>query len=80
MPLPPRTYDGRTNTGYPIFVAISAASVKEFAMPNCGAKRLFDFNISPNAPRSSAKSMASGEVPSIFTPDSIKPLAKPSGV
>ena len=80
MPLPPNTYDGRTNTGYPILSAISAASSYELAIPNCGAVRLLPLRISPKAPRSSAKSMASGDVPRIFTPASFKPRASPNGV
>ena len=60
--------------------AIFADSSYEFAMPNFGADKLFVFSNSPNAPRSSAKSIASGEVPNIGMPASNKPRARPNGV
>ena len=60
--------------------AISIACICEAAIPNSGAIRFTDSRTSPNAPRSSAKLIASGLVPRIVTPAALSPAAKPSGV
>ena len=60
--------------------AISSASNCEEAIPNSGAVKACSARTLPNAPRSSAKLMASGEVPKIVTPAALRPAARPNGV
>ena len=80
MPRPPRTYDGRTSTGKPISAAISWACANDDAMPCLGAGSPASASSRPKAPRSSARWIAAGEVPTIGTPASSSPCASPSGV
>ena len=63
-----------------MFAAICSDCSYELAIPKFGAFKLFFSRTFAKAPRSSAKSIASGDVPRIFTPDSNNPLARPSGV
>ena len=49
-------------------------------MPCLGAGSPASASTRPNAPRSSARWIASGEVPTIGTPASSSPWASPSGV
>ena len=61
-------------------LATATASSAEYAMPCLGAGRLPSASTRPNSPRSSARSMASGLVPTIGTPSSLSACASPSGV
>ena len=49
-------------------------------MPCAGARSPARASSAPNAPRSSARSIDSGEVPTIGTPASLSRCASPSGV
>ena len=80
MPLPPRTNDGRTRTGKPILSAMTFAPAKFVAVPLAGASKLAFSKIFEKDPLSSARSIASGEVPRIGTPAFNKPWASPSAV
>mmetsp|Transcript_12475 Transcript_12475/g.41084 ORF Transcript_12475/g.41084 Transcript_12475/m.41084 type:complete len:358 (-) Transcript_12475:2033-3106(-) len=64
---PPSTYDGRTITGYPSFPATSCASSALRAMPPGGCWIPSLFKHASNRSRSSAASIASGEVPRMRT-------------
>ena len=65
---PPKTYEGLTRSGNPIFLDNSIASVAVSIVPYSGYGILFSFNKSENLPLSSAKSNASKEVPKILMP------------
>src|SRR5690606_25034521 len=56
IPCPPKTYEGRTNTGYPTCLATFNASSAEVATPYFGYGISNSFNRSEKRPRSSAKS------------------------
>ena len=60
--------------------AIRWASGYDVAMPCFGAGSPASASTRPNAPRSSARWIASGGVPTIGTPASLSPCARPSGV
>ena len=60
--------------------AMRRACANVVAVPYFGAGSPAAFSTSPNAPRSSARSMASGGVPTIGTPASASRCASPSGV
>jgi hypothetical protein len=60
--------------------AIRRACSKLVAVPNRGAGSPAMLSTSPNAPRSSARSMAFGLVPTIGTPAFSRRSARPSGV
>ena len=60
--------------------AISRASGNVVAMPCFGASRPVSCSTREKAPRCSAWSIASGEVPSTGTPASLSRCASPSGV
>src|SRR5947199_216633 len=68
MARPPSTYDGRTSTGYPIRSAAARASSTFVAVPFGGCVSPSSRAIASNRRRSSAMSIASGDVPRIFTP------------
>ncbi len=60
--------------------AIARASSYDVAIPCFGAGSPAAASTRPNAPRSSARWIASGVVPTIGTPASSRPWARPSGV
>src|SRR5215218_8416088 len=65
---PPRTYEGLTTTGYPSSRATSRASSGVDAVPNLGCGMPSSSSSRPNRERSSARSIASGEVPRMRAP------------
>ena len=80
MPRPPRTNDGLTRTGKPIRSAMTLASSRLVAVPFAGEIKPASSSILENAPRSSARSIASGVVPRIGIPWAASPCAKPRAV
>ncbi|SKZ92535.1 Uncharacterised protein [Mycobacteroides abscessus subsp. abscessus] len=59
---------------------MSRASSNEVAVPNAGAGSPASVSTLPNSPRSSARSIAAGLVPTIGTPAASRRSASPSGV
>ena len=80
MERPPSTYEGLTSTGKPIRFAarIALSTVKTMSLSGC--LRSSFLTISLNRSRSSARSMASGEVPRMVTPSFHRLRARFSGV
>ncbi len=60
--------------------AISRACSNDVAIPKAGAGSPALRSTSPNAPRSSARSMAAALVPTTGTPAAVSRAASPSGV
>ncbi len=60
--------------------ATARASVELYAVPWRGADRPVSASTRPKAPRSSARCIASGEVPTIGTPSAFNAAASPNGV
>ena len=60
--------------------AISRACSNDVAVPNAGAGSPAFRSTSPNAPRSSARSIAAADVPTMGTPAAVSRSASPSGV
>ena len=80
IPRPPRTKDGRTNTGYPSFCAIGAASSFFLAKPFSGCLSPFLITKFENCSLSSAKSITADGVPEILAPIFVSASASFSGV
>src|ERR671921_1835615 len=79
-PAPAEDVEGRTTTGYPSSRATSLASSGVDAVPNLGCGMPRSARSLPNLERSSARSMASGEVPRIRTPASSSSCASFRGL
>jgi len=77
---PPRTYEGRTRTGYPMRAAMIAASSVLVAVPAGGCVMPSSRAIFSNRRRSSAISMDSGGVPRTRTPAASRRRVRRSGV
>ena len=77
---PPSTYDGRTTTGKPIVPAASRASLRDTAVPLAGCGMPRSQSSCEKRLRSSARSIESGEVPTMVTPASCSGSASLSGV
>ena len=80
MALPPKTYEGRTTTGNPIFLAISIALSYLSAIPLSACFKLSLINKSLNLSLSSARSMDEYCVPRIGKLFSCKNFASLIGV
>ncbi len=65
---PPRTKDGLTITGRPIWSTTSSASAADIAVPAGGCFRPRLLQISANCSLSSARAIEAGLVPAIGTP------------
>src|SRR6267378_1371333 len=68
MARPPSTYEGRTNTGNPIFFAASTASSTEATIAPGACGMSSSSSSLPKRLRSSARSIDSGVVPMMLTP------------
>ena len=71
IPAPPKTYEGRTKTGYFNRLATSKASSIVKTVEPRGRSISHFSKISSNLSRSSAASTSSADVPKILTPISI---------
>ena len=80
IPAPPSRYEGRTSTGYPSLPATSTASSAVNTVPPDALGMPVSFKILSNKSLSSAASTSSADVPSIFTPISIRALVSPIAV
>ena len=77
---PPRTYDGRSSTGYPTTSATDTASSTLVAVPLGGCVMPSSRVIASKRRRSSAVSIASGDVPRMRTPAASSGRVSLSGV